>query len=89
MNLQVTKAGSKLHNKDEELEWMRNVDKLSRDFLVKKGVELGPVNLVFHVRPCQGLVRRTDGVIEKRFSTDMVLTPMQVFRFLCSHSEQT
>eukprot|EP00884_Botryococcus_braunii_P018818 jgi/Botrbrau1/561/Bobra.0010s0030.1 len=73
----VTKEGSKIHSKEEEQEWIRNADKLTRDFLVKKGVELGTINLLFHVRPCQGLVRRTDGVIEKRFSKDTVLHPMQ------------
>jgi Exoribonuclease Xrn1 D1 domain len=76
--LQVTKDGSKAHTKEEELEWLRNADKLKRDFLVKKGVELGPLLLLFHVRPCQGLVRCTDGTIEKRFAKELIIHPLQV-----------
>lgn len=57
---------------------MRNADQLIRDFLIKKGIHLGPVNSLFHVRPCQGLVRRTDGTIEKRFAKELTLSPIPV-----------
>ncbi len=36
------------------------------------------MQLLLHVRPCEGLVRTVDGVIEKRFGKKEVLVPIQV-----------
>lgn len=43
-----------------------------------QGVETGPVQLILHVRPCEGLIRQVDGTIEKRFGKQEVLVPIQV-----------
>jgi hypothetical protein len=66
------------HTPQEETEWLQGADKLKRDFLIKRGVELGSCSLLLLVRPCQGLMRRTDGTIEKRFARDIVQAPLQV-----------
>lgn len=84
---QVVSDGSVVcHTPVEETEWARNADKLKRDFLIKRGLELGNCNVLLHVRPCQGLMRRTDGTIEKRFAKDVVQAPLQVIYFLQASS---
>ena len=44
---------------------------------------MGDVDLVLHVRPCEGLVRQIDGTVEKRFAKKELLVPLQVG---CIHS---
>ena len=39
---------------------------------------MGDVDLVLHVRPCEGLVRQIDGTVEKRFAKKELLVPLQV-----------
>ena len=49
-----------------------------------QGIEvMGAVDLVLHVRPCEGLVRQLDGTIEKRFSKKELMVPLQVRYTLC------
>ena len=42
---------------------------------------MGEVDLVLHVRPCEGLVRQLDGTVEKRFAKKELLVPLQVEAF--------
>ena len=44
----------------------------------KQGVEVAELDLLLHVRPCEGLVRQVDGTIEKRFAKAEVTYPMEV-----------
>ena len=39
---------------------------------------MGDVDLVLHVRPCEGLVRQIDGTVEKRFAKKELMVPLQV-----------
>lgn len=43
-----------------------------------QGIDVGDVDLVLHVRPCEGLVRQIDGTVEKRFAKKELLVPLQV-----------
>lgn len=43
-----------------------------------QGVGVGPAELVLHVRPLEGLMRRLDGTVEKRFAKKDILYPLQV-----------
>lgn len=43
-----------------------------------QGIEVGDVDLVLHVRPCEGLVRQLDGTVEKRFAKKEIMVPLQV-----------
>ena len=36
------------------------------------------MDLVLHVRPCEGLVRQLDGTVKKRFSKEEIIVPIQV-----------
>ena len=46
--------------------------------LPTQGIEVGDVDLVLHVRPCEGLVRQLDGTVEKRFAKKELMVPLQV-----------
>ena len=43
-----------------------------------QGLELGPTDVLLHVRPCEGLIRQLDGTIEKRFAKTELAMPLQV-----------
>lgn len=43
-----------------------------------QGLEVGPTDVVLHVRPCEGLVRQLDGTVEKRFAKTEQRVPLQV-----------
>lgn len=45
-------------------------------------VEVGPCDIVLHVRPCEGLVRQLDGSIEKRWAPKELACPIQARVFL-------
>jgi hypothetical protein len=47
-----------------------------------QGIDVGDVDLVLHVRPCEGLVRQLDGTVEKRFAKKEVMIPLQVGQLL-------
>lgn len=68
----------KQHTKDEAGEWRRAAELLGSQYRRKNGVEVGPCNLLLHVRACEGLMRRLDGSVEKRFSQADVTYPLQV-----------
>ncbi|GAB4816899.1 hypothetical protein N2152v2_003945 [Parachlorella kessleri] len=75
----VTRAhGALAHTKQEAEEWAHERQRLMQELLTKQGVETGPVQLLLHVRPCEGLVRQVDGAIEKRFGKKEVLVPIQL-----------
>lgn len=46
--------------------------------MLTQGVDVGRSELVLHVRPLEGLMRRLDGTVEKRFSKKEILYPLQV-----------
>ena len=46
---------------------------------------MGRAELVLHVRPLEGLMRRLDGTVEKRFAKKDILYPLQVRRMLLSN----
>lgn len=58
-------------------EWHRDAARLTNDHLTKQGLDLGQVTLLLHVRPCEGLVRRLDGTVEKRFGKAEATFPLQ------------
>ena len=43
-----------------------------------QGIEVGPTDVMVHVRPCEGLVRQLDGTVEKRFAKTQLTVPLQV-----------
>lgn len=43
-----------------------------------QGVDVGRSELVLHVQPLEGLMRRLDGTVEKRFAKKEMLYPLQV-----------
>jgi hypothetical protein len=45
---------------------------------VTQGLDVGGIDFLLHVRPCEGLVRRTDGSVQKRFATKELRWPLQV-----------
>ena len=45
-------------------------------------MEVGPCDIVLHVRPCEGLVRQLDGSIEKRWAPKELACPIQARVFL-------
>lgn len=72
------KAGFTAHTRDQAEEWKQQVQKIINEFANKQGVEIGEVDVLLHVRPCEGLVRQIDGTVEKRFGKKEVLYPMQM-----------
>jgi 5'-3' exoribonuclease 1 len=62
----------------ERDEFDRQIMTLNNDYLSKQGLELGQIQLLLHVRPCEGLVRQIDGTIEKRFGKTEAVYPLQV-----------
>lgn len=42
-----------------------------------KGIDIGHVQVMFHVHACVGLVRHPDGSLQKKFSDKEELFPMQ------------
>jgi len=65
------------HDSAAAAEWATAGAKLGRELLVKHGLDVGPVDIALHVRPCEGLVRQLDGSVEKRFSKKALLYPIQ------------
>ena len=51
---------------------------LSSLVILAQGLEVGPTDVVLHVRPCEGLVRQLDGTVEKRFAKAELRVPLQV-----------
>ena len=62
----------------EAEDWSRQAAQLTNEYLSKHGVELGALQLLLHVRPCEGLVRQIDGTVEKRFGKTEAVYPLQV-----------
>eukprot|EP00891_Asterochloris_glomerata_P000604 jgi/Astpho2/604/Aster-x0942 len=73
----VDKEGAKAHDKAAMEQWHGESSNLSREFVVKHGLDVGQCALLLHVRPCEGLVRQVDGSIEKRFSPKHLMYPIQ------------
>lgn len=46
--------------------------------MAMQGVDVGRSELVLHVQPLEGLMRRLDGTVEKRFAKKDILYPLQV-----------
>lgn len=67
-----------LHDTEAANGWRQLAAKLARDLVVHAGVDAGMCDLLLHLRPCEGLVRRVDGTIEKRFSKSEHALPVQV-----------
>ena len=59
-------------------EWGADTQKTSFETLTKKGVDVGSVNVMIHVRVCEGLVRHPDGSLQKRFGKTDVVVPAQL-----------
>ncbi len=47
-------------------------------------LQVGPCDIVLHVRPCEGLVRQLDGSIEKRWAPKELACPIQARSWLAS-----
>ncbi|DBA92644.1 TPA: hypothetical protein ACH3X1_002861 [Trebouxia sp. C0004] len=69
--------GTVPHGEREATDWAVSSSQLTRQFLIKHGMEVGRCELVLHVRPCEGLMRQLDGTIEKRFAKKEILYPLQ------------
>ena len=74
----ASKNAIKRHSKEEAEEWRRSSTLLSGSFRKKQGLDIGACKLLLHVRPCEGLMRRLDGTVEKRFSEASIIHPVQV-----------
>ena len=61
---------------------------LPRLSILLQGLEVGPTDVVLHVRPCEGLVRQLDGTVEKRFAKAELRVPLQVtfWVYICDQS---
>jgi len=59
-------------------DWDIVVSNMKKEFLSKRGVDLGNVKLMVHVRPLEGLIRQVDGSVEKRFGKETVAFPLQM-----------
>lgn len=68
---------AKVHGSRDAEEWRHAATLLLQQFRGKQGVELGGVSLLLHVQPCEGLLRRVDGSIEKRFGHAQISYPLQ------------
>eukprot|EP00854_Cymbomonas_tetramitiformis_P005821 gene5821-7022_t len=58
-------------------EWQRSVAMASNKLLSEKGVDVGEVAVVVEVSACEGLVREADGSVQKRWSAERILVPLQ------------
>ncbi|KAA6417737.1 MAG: 5 -3 exoribonuclease 1, partial [Trebouxia sp. A1-2] len=65
------------HGEREATDWAVSSSQLTRQFLIKHGMEVGRCELVLHVCPCEGLMRQLDGTVEKRFAKKEILYPLQ------------
>ncbi|KAI8112489.1 hypothetical protein M9434_003812 [Picochlorum sp. BPE23] len=65
-------------NKSTSNKWDIETASLQNEYMTKYGVDLGKIHLLVHVRPVEGLIRQVDGSIEKRFSKDTHVYPLQM-----------
>ncbi len=70
--------GAAKHSADVGAKWHAAVANIGNHFLKMQGLDVGPCEIVLHVRPCEGLTRQLDGSIEKRFAPKELLCPIQV-----------
>lgn len=66
------------HSREVADRWHAAVATIGNHFLKMQGLEVGPCDIVLHVRPCEGLVRQLDGSVEKRWAPKELACPIQV-----------
>lgn len=66
-----------LQSKDRDA-WDLSIANMGKEYITKHGLDVGCINIVLHVRPCEGLVRQLDGSVEKRFSKTECAYPLQM-----------
>ena len=74
-SVKVTGGGSTPISAGAGAAWRTAATALSSDLLTKRGIDVGAIDVLLHVRPVDGLVRAVDGSVEKRWSAEELAVP--------------
>jgi 5'-3' exoribonuclease 1 len=77
---EVARVSHKTHSQQDVSEWKNLAQRRAGEFLTKSGIDVGRVDVLLHVRCCEGLVRYPNGALLKKWSDEETLHPLQVCR---------
>ena len=74
---EIRTSGFKPYSNFDLQDWYKKRKDFETRMFSKQGLEVGNAPILVHVRVCEGMVRRGDGAIEKRFAKDEMCVPLQ------------
>eukprot|EP01102_Stenamoeba_stenopodia_P006731 TRINITY_DN1874_c0_g1_i1.p1 TRINITY_DN1874_c0_g1~~TRINITY_DN1874_c0_g1_i1.p1 ORF type:complete len:1506 (-),score=344.16 TRINITY_DN1874_c0_g1_i1:134-4651(-) len=77
----VTSVVTTLYDETDRLTWDKEIKLQDDAFLHKKGIALGEIRFLLHIRPIEGMTQSNDGSIHKKYSVVEQAYPLQVAVF--------
>ena len=74
---EIRTSGYRSYSNVDLQDWYKKRKDFESRMFSKQGLEVGNAAILVHVRVCEGMVRRGDGAIEKRFAKDEMCVPLQ------------